>query len=73
MSNAFATAYPNSRKAFVEGPLFCSMRITGDVRRYAEEHGMQIAEAIEAGLAEKAAEFKQSGGEIYVDANVSAQ
>jgi phosphomethylpyrimidine synthase len=45
------------------------MRITEDVRRYAEEHGMQTTEALEAGLREKADEFKKSGGEIYVDAN----
>jgi phosphomethylpyrimidine synthase len=51
------------------GPQFCSMRITEDVRRYAEEHGMETTEALEAGLAEKAAEFKQTGGEIYLDAN----
>src|SRR5213078_4197533 len=48
------------------GPQFCSMRITEDVRRYAEEHGMLTTEALEAGLAEKAAEFKQVGGEIYI-------
>ena len=47
------------------GPQFCSMRITEDVRRYAEEHGMGTSEAIEAGLAAKAEEFKQAGGEIY--------
>ncbi|HVS51938.1 MAG TPA: phosphomethylpyrimidine synthase ThiC [Opitutaceae bacterium] len=50
------------------GPQFCSMRITEDVRRYAEEHGMQTTEALEAGLAAKASEFKQAGGEIYLDA-----
>ena len=51
------------------GPQFCSMRITEDVRRYAEEHGMAANDAVAAGLAEKAEEFKQAGGEIYVDAN----
>src|SRR5476651_671394 len=50
------------------GPQFCSMRITEDVRRYAEEHGLGATEALEAGLHEKAEEFKQAGGEIYVDA-----
>jgi phosphomethylpyrimidine synthase len=50
------------------GPQFCSMRITEDVRRYAEEHGMVTTEALEAGLKEKAEEFKKTGGEIYVDA-----
>jgi phosphomethylpyrimidine synthase len=51
------------------GPHFCSMRITEDVRRYAEEQGIETTEAVAAGLAEKAAEFKKSGGELYVDAD----
>jgi phosphomethylpyrimidine synthase len=50
------------------GPQFCSMKITDDVRRYAEEHGLHSTDAIDAGLQEKAAEFKKSGGELYVDA-----
>ncbi|MDE3083892.1 MAG: phosphomethylpyrimidine synthase ThiC [Verrucomicrobiota bacterium] len=50
------------------GPQFCSMRITEDVRRYAEEHGLQTTEALEAGLQAKAEEFKQAGGELYMDA-----
>ena len=48
------------------GPQFCSMRITEDVRRYAEEQGLQTAEAIDAGLRAKADEFREAGGEIYV-------
>ena len=48
------------------GPQFCAMRITEDVRRYAEEHGLETAEAIEAGLRAKADEFRREGGEIYV-------
>ena len=48
------------------GPQFCSMRITEDVRRYAEEQGLQAAEAIDAGLRAKADEFREAGGEIYV-------
>jgi phosphomethylpyrimidine synthase len=48
------------------GPQFCSMRITEDVRRYAEEQGLAAAEAIDAGLRAKADEFRASGGEIYV-------
>jgi phosphomethylpyrimidine synthase len=53
------------------GPQFCSMRITEDVRRYAEEHGMETTEALEAGLRDKASEFKKSGGELYVDTNAA--
>ena len=47
------------------GPHFCSMKITEDVRKYAEEHGFNGAESIEAGMREKAEEFIQTGGEIY--------
>jgi len=46
------------------GPHFCSMRISQDVRRYAEERGLDTTEAIEAGMAEKAAEFAARGGRI---------
>jgi phosphomethylpyrimidine synthase len=50
------------------GPKFCSMRITHDVRRYAEEHGLESAEAIEAGLREKSVEFVAKGASIYQQA-----
>jgi phosphomethylpyrimidine synthase len=48
------------------GPKFCSMKITQDVRRYAEEHGLSTVDAIEAGMAEKSAEFVQHGERIYL-------
>ncbi|MEZ5978388.1 MAG: phosphomethylpyrimidine synthase ThiC [Planctomycetota bacterium] len=47
------------------GPAFCSMRITEDVRRAAQEQGVSEDEALRAGLEEKAAEFREKGGEIY--------
>ncbi len=47
------------------GPHFCSMKITEDVRKYAEEHGFDGSETIEAGMREKADEFLKTGGEIY--------
>jgi phosphomethylpyrimidine synthase len=47
------------------GPKFCSMKITQDVRDYAKTLGVGEAEAIEAGLAEKAEEFLESGAEVY--------
>jgi phosphomethylpyrimidine synthase len=34
------------------GPHFCSMKITEDVRKYAAEHGLTNAEAIESGMQE---------------------
>ena len=48
------------------GPHFCSMRISQDVRRYAEERGLTSEEAIEAGLREKAAQFTERGGRIHL-------
>jgi phosphomethylpyrimidine synthase len=48
------------------GPHFCSMRISQDVRRYAEEQGLTDAAALEAGMREKSAEFERSGGRIYL-------
>jgi phosphomethylpyrimidine synthase len=48
------------------GPKFCSMRISQDVRRYAAEHGLDSAEAIEAGMREKSEEFAARGREVYL-------
>ncbi len=48
------------------GPHFCSMRISKDVRRYAEDHGLEAEEAVRVGLAEKAADFNAGGGRIYL-------
>jgi phosphomethylpyrimidine synthase len=47
------------------GPHFCSMKITQDVRAYADSLGLKGEEALEKGLAEKAREFLEKGGEIY--------
>ena len=47
------------------GPKFCSMRITEDVRAAAVAMAQAEDEAVRAGLAEKAAEFRQKGGELY--------
>jgi phosphomethylpyrimidine synthase len=47
------------------GPHFCSMKITEDVRKYAEETGLTTTEAIETGMREMAEEFLSTGGEIY--------
>jgi phosphomethylpyrimidine synthase len=48
------------------GPQFCSMRITQDVRAYAKAQGLENAQALEAGMQEKAAQFAEAGGELYV-------
>jgi phosphomethylpyrimidine synthase len=47
------------------GPHFCSMKITQDVRDYAAEHGVDETVALEAGMAEKSAEFRAAGAEVY--------
>ena len=56
------------------GPKFCSMKITQDVRDYAD--GLSDNEkaalypdkaAAEAGMAQMAQKFKEMGGEVYVD------
>ncbi|MCE2503198.1 MAG: phosphomethylpyrimidine synthase ThiC [Chlorobi bacterium] len=48
------------------GPHFCSMKITQDVREYAVKKGLEESTALEEGMREKAQEFINSGGEIYV-------
>ncbi|MDY3547244.1 phosphomethylpyrimidine synthase ThiC [Riemerella anatipestifer] len=48
------------------GPHFCSMKITQEVRNYAEENGLDTLEAIEKGMQQKSEEFKEKGGEVYL-------
>ncbi|WUJ74799.1 phosphomethylpyrimidine synthase ThiC [Kribbella soli] len=48
------------------GPKFCSMRITADIRAYAEEHGLTSTEAIEAGFAEMSETFKAADQKLYL-------
>ena len=47
------------------GPNFCSMKITQDVRDYAESQGLKEEEVLKKGMEEKAEEFRQKGGHIY--------
>jgi phosphomethylpyrimidine synthase len=42
------------------------MRITQDVRKYAEEHNLSSVEAIEAGMAEMSQEFSAHGKQVYL-------
>ncbi|KAE8674857.1 Phosphomethylpyrimidine synthase [Hibiscus syriacus] len=64
------------------GPKFCSMKITEDVRKYAEEHGYRnLEEAMQQGIDAMSAEFLAAkktvsgeqhgavGGEIYLPAS----
>jgi phosphomethylpyrimidine synthase len=50
------------------GPHFCSMKITQDVREYAEKHGVSEQDALKRGMGEKAVEFVKKGAEIYTKA-----
>ncbi len=50
------------------GPQFCSMKITQDVREYAAQKGLDVDDALDAGMEEKAEEFRQKGTEIYQEA-----
>jgi phosphomethylpyrimidine synthase len=47
------------------GPHFCSMKITQDVRDYAAQKGLEDQAALDAGMQEKAEEFKKTGGKLY--------
>jgi phosphomethylpyrimidine synthase len=47
------------------GPHFCSMKITQDVRDYAQKLGVAEADALAKGMQDKAREFKDGGAEIY--------
>jgi len=48
------------------GPHFCSMKITQEVRDYAEQQGLGENIALEEGLKAKAQEFREQGAEIYI-------
>ena len=41
------------------------MKISDEVRQYAEENGLTTEDAIEDGMRKKAEEFKEAGAEIY--------
>jgi phosphomethylpyrimidine synthase len=47
------------------GPHFCSMRITQDVRDYADKLGIDEKEALQKGMQEKSIEFIKKGSEVY--------
>jgi phosphomethylpyrimidine synthase len=47
------------------GPHFCSMRISQDVRDYANKKGVTEQEALQKGMEEKAIEFVKKGSKVY--------
>ena len=48
------------------GPNFCSMKISQDVRDYADQQGMEnMDDALKKGMDDMSKEFKEKGSEIY--------
>ncbi len=47
------------------GPHFCSMKISQDVRDYADKLGVSNEVALQKGMQEKAIEFVKKGSEVY--------
>ena len=52
-------------RASMCGPHFCSMKITEDIRRFAENQGIAEQEAITVGMEQKSQEFKDKGLDVY--------
>jgi len=48
------------------GPHFCSMKITQEVRDFAEKNGLDGEDALLKGMNQKSEEFKQKGSEVYL-------
>jgi len=48
------------------GPNFCSMKITQDVRDFAEKQGISEEDAFQKGMEKKSKEFAETGGELYL-------
>jgi phosphomethylpyrimidine synthase len=55
------------------GPHFCSMKITQDVRDYAADHGVSEDRALEEGLRERAAKFREGGQALYAPGGPDAE
>ena len=47
------------------GPHFCSMKITQDVRDFAEKQGISANEALQKGMEVKSVEFVKTGAQVY--------
>ena len=50
------------------GPKFCAMKITQDVREYAQKQGLEPEQSLASGMEEKSREFREAGSKIYRDA-----
>lgn len=47
------------------GPKFCSMNITQEIRKYAQENNLTVETAVEQGLKEQADAFRKRGNRLY--------
>lgn len=47
------------------GPKFCSMNITQEIRKYAQENNLTVETAVEQGLKEQADAFRKLGNRLY--------
>lgn len=47
------------------GPNFCSMKISQDVRDYADKQDLEAEQALAEGMEEKSREFLEQGAEVY--------
>ena len=50
------------------GPNFCSMKITADVRAYADKLGLDAETALKKGMEEMSKEFVEHGSNVYIPA-----
>ena len=51
------------------GPKFCSMKISAEVREYADTLGTDVETAKQQGMDEMSEKFKEMGSEVYVEAD----
>ncbi|MBD3611422.1 MAG: phosphomethylpyrimidine synthase ThiC [Hydrogenovibrio crunogenus] len=49
------------------GPKFCSMKISQEVRDYADKQGLSTEDAVNKGMEEMSQTFKNQGSEVYVN------
>lgn len=49
------------------GPKFCSMKISQEVRDYADKQGLSTEDAVNKGMQEMSQTFKNQGSEVYVN------
>jgi len=51
------------------GPKFCSMKISAEVRDYADALDTDVETAKQKGMDEMSEKFKEMGSEVYVEAD----